>query len=314
MEEIAVSLAASGSERPPGWNDFVPARLHPANSIEYANFYERLGHTPLFLEARSGGERVAQWLVCRRRRRFNPLAALFADCAPQLADSVLERSEDVVVACIEALLRRFRPREFVLLKHALLRGLSEGALRRTGFRRIVELQSYVNVIGGDDELLASFHGSHRNDTRKALREDFRYTRQLGGREYKQLCREMQAASGYAGPEEAVIDAIELTLAAHGRAFFSGVFASERLAAASVILHAGGSAFYVFGASRPDKPRGATTYLHYENMRHLRELGVREYDFGGAGRSDDDDPKARSIALFKERFGGTLVRHFGGSYR
>jgi hypothetical protein len=313
-EKVDVSLQASGRLRPAGWNAFAPERLHPANTTEYADFHESFGHRPLFLEAHTDGERVAQWLVFRRKRRFNPFTALFAECAPQLAPRALDRADDVFVACIEFLSRRFRPRELVLFKHALLRDLSESALRRSGFRKIVELRSFVTTIASDEELLAQFHSSHRNDTRKALRDGFGYTDALGLAGYLDLVRAMQSATGYAAAGVDVLAAIARSLVPARRAFFSGVHAQGRLAAGSVILFAGRTAFYLYGASRPDKPRGATTYLHYENMRRLRALGVERYDFGGAGLSDDPDPKARTIAAFKERFGGALVTCHGGSLR
>lgn len=314
MEQVQVSLQASGRLRPEGWNGFAPERAHPANSAEYADYYECFGHTPLFLEARAGDEKVAQWLVCRRKRRFSPFAALFAECGPQLAPHALERSDDAFVACVEFLTRRYRPRELVLLKHALLRDVSQQALRRSGFRKIVELRSYVTTVGTDEELLASFHSSHRNDTRKALKEGFGYTDALSPGDYLELGRDMQEATGYSSAGADVIGAIARTLVPRRRALFSGVLAGGRLAAGSVILFAGRTAFYLYGASRRDKPRGATTYLHYENMRRLRELGVERYDFGGAGLPGDEDPKASSIAAFKERFGGAPVSSFGGSLR
>jgi hypothetical protein len=314
MEKLEIAIVAKGRARPPAWGEFAPERAHPANSAEYADFYETLGHTPVFLEVRQGKEKLAQWLVCRRRRRFSPLAALFADCGPQVAPTALDRSDDVLVACVERLRRSFHLQELVLLKHALLRGVSEPALRRCGFRKIVELQSYLSPVGGDEEMLAAFHSSHRNDTRKALREGFRYTHELTSGEYNALAAQMKDTTGYSGTGPVVVEAIERTLARSGRAFLSGVFTGDRLAAASVVLHAGACAFYAYGASRRDKARGATTYLHYENMRHLRALGVSQYDFGGAGLAGDTDPKTLSIAAFKARFGGVLVTSFGGSYR
>lgn len=314
MGTLEAAIVARGRDRPPGWADFAPGQAHPANTVEYADFYEALGHTPVFLEVLLGTKKVAQWLVCRRRRRFNPLAALFADCGPQVDPVALDRNDDVLVACVDRLRRSYHPREFMLLKHALLRGVSEAALRRSGFRRVVELRSYVSPVRGDDEMLAAFHSSHRNDTRRALREGFRYTHELTAGEYNALAAHMKEATGYSGTEPWVVEAIEQTLARSGRAFVSGIFAGDQLSAASVVLHAGACAFYLYGASRRDKARGATTYLQYENMRHLRSLGVSQYDFGGTGLAGDTNPKARSIAAFKERFGGVLVSAFGGSYR
>lgn len=315
MDSLDVAIVARGAARPPGWSDFAPGQAHPANTAEYADFYEALGHKPVFLEVRLGKEKVAQWLVCRRRRRINPLAAYYADSGPHVGEKARDRNDDVFVACFDRLRKSFPLQEFVLLKHALLRGVSEAALRRSGFRKVVELRSFVSpVCEEDDEMLAAFHSSHRNDTRKALREGFRYTSQVTASEYNALAGQMKEATGYSGTEPRVVEAIERTLVRSGRAFVSGVFTGDRLAAASVVLHAGACAFYLYGASRRDKARGATTYLQYENMRHLRSLGVPHYDLGGTGLAGDTDPKALSIAAFKGRFGGALVSAFGGSYR
>jgi hypothetical protein len=315
MERLDVAIVAKGPARPPAWADFAPGRAHPANTAEYADFYEALGHKPVFLEVRLGKEKIAQWLVCRRRRRINPLAAFYADSGPHVDETARDRSDDVFVACFDRLRRSFHVQEFVLLKHALLRGVSEAALRRSGFRKVVELRSFVSPVrADDDEMLAAFHSSHRNDTRKALREGLRYTHEVTASEYNALAGQMKEATGYSGTEPLVVEAIERALVRSGRAFVSGVFAGGQLSAASVVLHAGSCAFYLYGASRRDKARGATTYLQYENMRHLRSLGVSQYDFGGAGLAGDTSPKALSIAAFKERFGGALVSAFGGSYR
>ena len=314
MDKLEVAIVAKGPARPPAWADFAPGQAHPANTAEYADFYEALGHSPVFLEVRQGNEKVAQWLVCRRRRRFNPLAALYADSGPHVGPTALDRSDDVFVACFDRLRRSFHLREFVLLKHALVRGVSEAALRQSGFGKVVELRSYVSPVRGDDEMLAAFHSSHRNDTRKALREGLRYTDELSAGEYNALAAQMSNTTGYGGTAPMVVEAIERALARSGRAFLSGVFTGGQLSAASVVLHAGPCAFYLHGASRRDKARGATTYLHYENMRRVRALGVSQYDFGGAGLAGETDPKALSIAAFKERFGGMPISGFGGSYR
>ena len=281
MDKLEVAIVAKGPARPPEWADFAPGQAHPANTPEYADFYETLGHTPVFLEVWQGKAKVAQWLVCRRRRRFNPLAALYADSGPHVGPTALDRSDDVFVACFDRLRRSFHLREFVLLKHALVRGVSEAALRRSGFGKVVELRSYVSPVRGDDEMLAAFHSSHRNDTRKALREGLRYTDELSAGEYNALAAQMEhhrlrgnRANGRRG-DRARPGPIRPP-------FLSGVFTGGQLSAASVVLHAGACAFYLHGASRRDKARGATTYLHYENMRRLRALGSRSTTSGAQG--------------------------------
>lgn len=295
------------------WDGFAPSRANPGNSTAYASLYRALGRTPIFLEATIGGVKASQWLVSRRPRRFLPFASLSADAAPEHAEAALSRADDVFVAYVAFLRRRFWLQDLSVHKLALVRGLSEAALSRAGFRERARYGSYVAQIGGDEELLASFHSSHRNDTRKALREGYRYEEALPGGAYLPLSRETYERSGREGPEPALVAAIERLLVPAGEALVSGVFAGDVLEAASIVLYRGWSAFYLHGASSAGKPRGATTLIHYENMRRLRERGVRFYDFGGARIADDADPKARSLAAFKERFGGRWVDAHGGRY-
>lgn len=310
--EIELAGVEDLEASPADWNGFAPSQANPANAVEYAGLYRALGGVPLFLEAYHGGAKVSQWLVCRRRRRLPLLATLYADCAPQVAEAALSARDELLVAYMAFLKRRLWLRELDLLKYSLVRGLTEVALRRSGFRQIVKYGSYVNDLVDDEALLSAFHDSHRRNTRKAIREGFRYAASLPVAEYLELSRQTYAPFGQGGPAPELIEALRRTLAPPGRALFSAVFVGDDLAAASIILHHGHNSFYLHGASSPDKPRGATTYLHFENMRWLRERGVRHYDFGGA-RPDADD-KSRSIATFKERFGGRLISEYGGVYR
>ena len=41
------------------------------------------------------------------------------------------------------------------------------------------------------------------------------------------------------------------------------------------------------------------------MKHFKQLGLRTYDWGGAGHSEE----VRSITEFKESFGGTPVIYY-----
>jgi hypothetical protein len=293
------------------WNQFAPSQANPANAVEYASFYRALGGVPLFLEVYRGGTKVAQWLVSRQRRRLLPFARLQADSAPQVLETEAAARDDIFVALVSFLKRRLWARELNLLKYSLVRGLSETALRRSGFADIVSYGSYVNALTADETLLAGFHDSHRRNTRKAMREAFLYVPCLETSAYLELSRQTYAPFDSEGPTAQLVEAVERALARRGRALFSAVYVAEELSAASIVLYHGHNAFYLHGASHPGRRRGATAYLHFENMRWLRARGVRRYDFGGARL--DADEKSRSIATFKERFGGELVREFGGVY-
>lgn len=52
---------------------------------------------------------------------------------------------------------------------------------------------------------------------------------------------------------------------------------------------------------------ANRYLHYQDMLWFKELGKKQYDWGGAGTGED----VESITKFKESFGGEPVIYYNG---
>ncbi len=45
---------------------------------------------------------------------------------------------------------------------------------------------------------------------------------------------------------------------------------------------------------------ANRYLHFEEIKYFKQLGLNRYDWGGAGKTED----VKHITEFKESFGGT----------
>ncbi|MFN8006073.1 MAG: peptidoglycan bridge formation glycyltransferase FemA/FemB family protein [Terriglobia bacterium] len=301
---------------PKAWNEFDLASAQPANTTYYGALYRgRLLSTPLYLEACIDGEKVSQWLLAKNRSRRNPLSVtLNSHCGPQVKQAASLHYDDIFTAYLEFMESALRPQNITVLSYALTRGIPESALRRGGFQHIERFCTYLNALGDDAEMLASFHASHRNDTRRAIREGFAYTPTLSIEEYYQLSKETYARSGQPGPSEKELRNIQERMVGHGKGIISGVKVKGVLAAASVVLYHACYAVYLYGASSASKARGATTLIHYENMKFLRERGVSFYDFGGARLGDDLEGKALSISAFKARFGGRLVEAYGGTYR
>lgn len=52
---------------------------------------------------------------------------------------------------------------------------------------------------------------------------------------------------------------------------------------------------------------ANRYLHYKEMLYYRDKGIKEYDWGGAGRSEE----VIRITEFKESFGGYIEKSYSG---
>jgi len=309
--DVAMALTPS----PEIWDRFDPATAHPSNTIRYADFHRRAGGFPVFLEARIDGVRASQWLLSRRRpSRFRLLsAAIESPCGPQVPERYLPLRDEIFRSFVEFLRRTFRVSCISLHGYALLRGLTPASLEGAGFRRIETFLTYVNRIGDDEAILAAFHPGHRNDARKGIREGLRYEPDLSVEEYLALSGETYRRSGGTGPSNEQLRAIREVLVPERIATISGVFDGRQLAAASVILHHGWNAFYLHGATAGEKHRGASAYIHFENMRFLRERGVVRYDFGGAREDVEAGEKALRISRFKARFGGERIESCGGGW-
>ncbi|MEW5977031.1 MAG: GNAT family N-acetyltransferase [Acidobacteriota bacterium] len=294
------------------WDRFDPATAHPANTSSFARLQERWFSSPVFLQALMKGQKVSQWLLTKVHRRANPFSVqIISACGPQVLLHHQGLADDLFVSYLEFIRTKFRPFRIRLLNYALTRGITETALKRSHFAQIEKFATYVNRIEDDDEILQRFHSSHRNDTRKAMRDGCEFRPSIPLAEYVRLSALTYERSGQHGPTAEELSGIRSELVDQGNGLMSGVYRNGNLEAASVVLFHGHHAYYLHGASAETKVRGATTYLHFENMRILREAGVRFYDFGGARTGEGADDKARSISAFKSRFGGTLVEAYGG---
>ena len=81
----------------------------------------------------------------------------------------------------------------------------------------------------------------------------------------------------------------------------------------VIPYSSHSAYYVYGGSIPKPITGATNLLHWEAIKHFRELGVRRYDFVGVRINPEKGSKQEGLLMFKQRFGGQPVQGYMWKY-
>ena len=296
------------------WDAFERPCAHPANSRSFALVHRRWGCSPLFLEAARQGSRVGQWLVFRSRGRWGlRRPSLFAFATPQVREDDPELRSRVFVAMSEWLVSRFRPQTLTLQSFALIRGISEQTYQEAGFRHVEKFWSYVNPTGDHDFLLSTFGSNHRTNTRKALKLGYTWRADVTADEFVRLSRETYGSPD-GGPSAELVRRIQRHMVPAGTAVISGVAVDGSLRAASIVLFAGTTGYYLHGGSTSAKDRNAATYLHYENMRWLHGRGIAEYDFGGAKVGAGHSDKALSISEFKRKFGGRLIEAWGGSWR
>ncbi len=313
-KNIEISISPTGNREKASWDEFDRDSAHPANTTSYAHIYRKHLSSPVFLEARIGNQKASQWLLCKRKilRKFLQ-CYLFSQCGPQVMHSYAGYYDEIFSSYIQFLRHSFNPMNILVLNHALVRGITRTALEKSAFQNITECVPYISRLDASDEaILNSFHASHRNDTRKAIKEAFRYDPNVLVNQYFPLSTATYGRSGLEGHPKDYLEDLESHLVSDGKGFISGVYVEDKLVAASIIIHHGNNAFYLHGASVSPKPRGSTTFLQFKNMLRLRDLGVKCYDMGGAKLVENTDSKTITLTRFKSRFGGTPSSAFEGS--
>jgi hypothetical protein len=311
---INIKLANPYKESMIHWDEFDPVSGHPANTSFYASFYRKLIYTPLFLEAFAGSLKIGQWLVCKKRVLRKPFSYhMVSQCGPQVMSDYQPHYDEIFSAFMDYLKRDYSIESINLINFALIRGITERALQKNGFSEIVKYTAFINNIEASENNLLCFHKSHRNDTYKAIREGYSYVHNIGPEEYYNLSVETYGRSNLQGPGLDHLKKIYHNLVVKNKAIISGVYVNGHLNAGSVIIYHGFNSYYLHGASSTQKSRGATTFIHYENMKYLNNFGVNKYDFGGA-KYEAETPKVHLLTDFKRRFGGQLIICYGGSYK
>jgi Acetyltransferase (GNAT) domain len=70
----------------------------------------------------------------------------------------------------------------------------------------------------------------------------------------------------------------------------------------MLYRAGDTVYYLYGVTLDEQSQGGGHWIHWECLRHYKELGLRWYDFGGVSSMSDDN----GIYRFKRGFGGRAV--------
>jgi hypothetical protein len=70
-----------------------------------------------------------------------------------------------------------------------------------------------------------------------------------------------------------------------------------------------SAYTFYGGTISEPLKGAMHLVHWEAMRHFREMGVRQFNFQGVRVNPERGSKHEGIRIFKQRFGGKFVQGY-----
>ncbi|MCZ7636127.1 MAG: GNAT family N-acetyltransferase [Verrucomicrobia bacterium] len=91
-----------------------------------------------------------------------------------------------------------------------------------------------------------------------------------------------------------------------------VFAALRggdLQGCAVIPFSRYRAYYAYGGTAPSPVTGASNLLQWEVIRYFHAMGTQSYDFCGARVDPDPGSKAAGLVMYKERFGGELLKGY-----
>ena len=165
----------------------------------------------------------------------------------------------------------------------------------------------------EESLWANLHAKHRNVIRSAGKKGVTVR---SGMEHLETAYRLtvdsfrRSAKGMLGRVRLGIrmdqDNIKREISAFGsnvKVFIAEYKGSPQSAA--VIPFSTYSAYYMHGGSISSPVTGASNLLHWEAIRHFKELGVRRYDFFGVRSNPEAGSKLEGILKFKERFGGKV---------
>jgi hypothetical protein len=82
---------------------------------------------------------------------------------------------------------------------------------------------------------------------------------------------------------------------------------------AIIPYSDHCAYYMHGGTIAHPVSGAMNLLQWEAIKHFRTLGVRNYNFVGTRIGPEPGSKQAGLAMFKQRFGGTLKRGYMWKY-
>jgi Acetyltransferase (GNAT) domain len=186
--------------------------------------------------------------------------------------------------------------------------------RQSGYRTTLVL----DLSRSPESLHAAFSAGLRRNLRRSARDGLRIERTVAGPEiaaFAAMLARTAAGAGYDVPSASRVAAYLESVCATSpptAALFCARLGT-RLMAGIVVLRAGGSLVYQWGARADPAQHGGQPLahaLHWEAIQWARTLALRTYDFGGLW----GDRANNGIDRFKHSFGGEIQEMFGEAIR
>ncbi len=159
----------------------------------------------------------------------------------------------------------------------------------------------------EEQLWMELHSRHRNHIRRAVKKDLQVMVISDLEETRRAYRLIRDTQLRNENEFISEDRFKQLLEAlRERSVLFGVYMNEELHGAAIYPYSKHSACYLYGGSLEYPADGALKLLHWEAMRHFKNLGVKVFDLQGMRVNPEKDSKYAGLKRFKERFGGEVV--------
>jgi lipid II:glycine glycyltransferase (peptidoglycan interpeptide bridge formation enzyme) len=314
------------------WHDILHnlPTAHPLQTWVWGAFKSRWGWTMQALALPDGRNRyAAAALVLRRRLPGLPFSFLYVPKGPLLAygDATLQER---VLGDLQALARRERA-IFVKIDPDVVcsRGPEpeephpvgaawQQSLKARGWRFSNDQVQFRNTVlldleQDEEDLLAAMKSKTRYNIRLAARKEVE-VRPVGPEAFPTIVK-MYATTAERNefgirPAAYYLDAWQLLYDAGMAQPFLAEYQNNPLAAV-IVVHFGGLALYMYGASNEQERSRMPAYLvQWEAIRWAKAQGCRVYDFWGAPDKFVEEDALWGVWRFKSGFEGEVVRHIG----
>lgn len=283
------------------WNQGIK---NPTQLYEYSNTKGKYSE-PIFIIIIDDKNNVFKWQLFITGISFLKYVEIVSE--PNILDS------NLVKIAITEIEKRFKPFKIVFYSITLSRFQDRSFFMKNHFNSIYEYGSnIINLTLSKEELFQNIHSKHRNVIRKAEKNGvviYEDTSENGIVLFQKISVETYARSNKDGLSLDYLKRHFHALKDSGniRLFFAKK--DDVIQAAAVFLVSKTVAIYWHGASIDNIYPGSANLLHWFAIQTFKSEQKLYYDFGGFSFSEDE--KASSINRFKSRFGGELIRFYGG---
>lgn len=167
----------------------------------------------------------------------------------------------------------------------------------------------INLTQSHDNIFSNMNSKHRNSIRRAERSGV--VVKNGGEElledYLKLDNDTWERSGSNSHGINYYKNMITGLGDNVRVFIA--YMEDKPQAGGIFYYNKAMCYYMYGATKNNPEAGSANLLHWEAIKFMKDVNVKEYSFVGCRINEDMNSKYHGIQRFKERFGGELIQGY-----